>query len=94
MKKECEFSLGAVILSALILGAAASLSHFAYPLSGDSALVGLFNPVNESVWEHLKFMHALFTYNRAARNRYIMKPILRDAPQYLHGAESVQRFKF
>ena len=56
MKKECEFSLGTVILSALILGAAASLSHIAYQLSGDSALVGLFNPVNESVWEHLKFM--------------------------------------
>jgi len=56
MKKECELDLWTVILSTLVLGAVASLSHFAYSLSGDSVLVGLFNPINESVWEHLKFM--------------------------------------
>ncbi|WP_224037215.1 DUF6512 family protein [Clostridium gelidum] len=31
-----------------------SLMHFAYDLSGHSTIVGIFTPVNESIWEHLK----------------------------------------
>ena len=31
-----------------------SLMHFAYDLSDQSTLVGIFTPVNESIWEHLK----------------------------------------
>ena len=30
--------------------------HFAYELSGNNPIVGLFAPVNESVWEHLKLL--------------------------------------
>lgn len=30
--------------------------HFAYDLSGENPLVGLFTSVNESVWEHLKLL--------------------------------------
>lgn len=30
------------------------LTHFAYKLSGENTIVGIFCPVNESVWEHLK----------------------------------------
>lgn len=41
------------ILFTMILG---SLSHFFYGWSGDFSLVGLFSPVNESVWEHLKLL--------------------------------------
>lgn len=33
-----------------------SLLHFAYQWSGNNALVGLFAPVNESAWEHLKLI--------------------------------------
>ena len=33
---------------------AGSVPHFAYAWSGASPVVGLFTPVNESVWEHLK----------------------------------------
>ena len=40
----------------ILLGILASLSHFAYEISGKNPVVGLFNPVNESIWEHLKFM--------------------------------------
>ena len=32
------------------------LLHFVYEWSGDNPLVGLFSPVNESVWEHLKLL--------------------------------------
>lgn len=31
-----------------------SLAHFAYDWSGKSVIVGIFTPVNESIWEHLK----------------------------------------
>lgn len=31
-----------------------SLLHFFFEWSGKSTLIGLFSPVNESVWEHLK----------------------------------------
>lgn len=30
------------------------LTHFLYKLSGENVFVGIFCPVNESVWEHLK----------------------------------------
>ncbi len=41
------------ILFTFILGC---LLHFTYKLSGNHLLIGLFTPVNESVWEHLKLL--------------------------------------
>lgn len=38
---------------ASILG---TISHFVYEWSGNQCLVGLFFPVNESTWEHLKLI--------------------------------------
>ena len=35
---------------------AGTLAHFLYDLSGENAFVGLFVPVNESVWEHMKLL--------------------------------------
>lgn len=32
------------------------LFHFVYDLTGESSVVGLFTPVNESTWEHLKLL--------------------------------------
>ena len=37
----------------LILG---TLSHFFYEWSNDNQIIGLFSPVNESVWEHMKLV--------------------------------------
>lgn len=57
---------------AFVLTAAAGTAlHFAYPL-WPSPLVGLFAPVNESVWEHLKllfwpFLAASFALSRQAK---------------------------
>jgi hypothetical protein len=56
MKNACTFSTIRILPHTIILGIVASFSHFAYNLSGKNIIVGLFNPVNESVWEHLKFM--------------------------------------
>lgn len=54
--KNCQYNTRFIIINTIILWAFASFSHFAYDLSGNSIIVGLFNPINESVWEHLKFM--------------------------------------
>jgi len=43
------FVIGCIVT--ILLGV---LSHFAYDISGNSFLFGLFFPVNESIWEHLK----------------------------------------
>lgn len=41
------------IMFTAILG---TIWHFLYPLSSQNFLVGLFAPVNESTWEHLKLL--------------------------------------
>lgn len=41
------------IIFALVTG---TLSHFLYDWSGQNHVVGLFAPVNESVWEHMKLL--------------------------------------
>lgn len=56
MRQNCTFSIIKIIIHTLILGAIACFSHYAYELSGENIIVGMFNPVNESIWEHLKFM--------------------------------------
>ena len=44
---------GISFLTASLLG---TLSHFVYEWSDDNFFVGLFFPVNESTWEHLKLV--------------------------------------
>lgn len=56
MKNRCTFTSAEIFINTIILGIVAVFSHFAYELSGRNLIVGLLNPVNESVWEHLKFM--------------------------------------
>ncbi|MDD4773199.1 MAG: DUF6512 family protein [Eubacteriales bacterium] len=56
MRNTCAFTTIRIFIYTLMLGIVAFFSHFAYELSGMNPIVGLFNPVNESVWEHLKFM--------------------------------------
>lgn len=43
-------------IAALITLIAGTLLHFVYEFSGYSSAVGLFAPVNESTWEHLKLL--------------------------------------
>ena len=33
-----------------------TLFHFAYEWSGNNSIIGLFTPVNESTWEHMKLI--------------------------------------
>ncbi len=39
-----------------------TLLHFAYGWSGESFLVGLFTPINESTWEHMKLIFFVYYF--------------------------------
>jgi hypothetical protein len=56
MKNKCAFTILKIFGHTLTLSIVASALHFVYAFSGENLFIGLFNPVNESVWEHLKFM--------------------------------------
>ncbi|NLM63109.1 MAG: hypothetical protein GX190_02175 [Mollicutes bacterium] len=43
-----------IFISSIILLLVGSLLHFAYDFFNNNFIVGLFTPINESVWEHLK----------------------------------------
>ncbi len=56
------------ITAFFVIGLLGSLGHFFYKWSGNNQLVGMFFPVNESTWEHLKLLffptliYSLFEY--------------------------------
>lgn len=60
MKNKCAFTNIEILINTIILGIVACISHYVYDLSGNKLIIGLFNPVNESVWEHLKLMFSRF----------------------------------
>lgn len=49
-----------ILVSCIISILAGVLLHFAYDFSGKNVIVGIFTPVNESVWEHLKLLYIPF----------------------------------
>ncbi len=51
-KKLYRYTISGILFTS-ILG---SLSHFFYTWSGNNPYIGLFAPVNESVWEHMKLL--------------------------------------
>lgn len=50
------------IIGFIFVSILGTLSHFLYELLGESRLVALFCPVNESVWEHLKLLYFPFLF--------------------------------
>ena len=51
------------IIGAISTIIAGIISHFVYEWSGNNFLVGLFFPVNESIWEHMKLLFfPMFSY--------------------------------
>lgn len=51
-KKLLAYTIGGAVWVS-VLG---TLLHFAYEWSGSNRIVGLFTPVNESTWEHMKLL--------------------------------------
>lgn len=45
-----------LIAGAILVMTVGTLTHFMYAWSGYNPLVGLFTPVNESTWEHMKMV--------------------------------------
>lgn len=45
-----------LIIGAVFTIITGTLLHFVYEWSGESLFVGIFSPINESVWEHLKLL--------------------------------------
>ena len=56
MKRVYKYS----VLGFVFVSVYGTLSHFLYKLSGNSIFVGLFCPINESIWEHIKLFY--FSY--------------------------------
>ncbi len=58
--RESDASLGFVrvyhSIGILVIILSAIPLHFTYEWSGETFLVGLFTPINESIWEHLKLV--------------------------------------
>lgn len=44
------------VLGIIFVLFAGTLAHFLYDLSDNNHMIGLFTPVNESVWEHMKLL--------------------------------------
>ncbi len=72
------------ICGALFIIGFGSLLHFFYAWSGHSYFIGLFAPVNESVWEHLKlgfwpmalYAAAEFPFARKTVNNFLLAKFL------------------
>lgn len=45
-----------IITGIIFVSVLGTLLHFAYTLSGNNFIVGLFTPINESIWEHTKLL--------------------------------------
>lgn len=45
-----------VFAGIIFVSAVGTLLHFAYDWSGNNVFVGIFTPVNESIWEHTKLI--------------------------------------
>lgn len=53
MKTTLSRCITAGVLFTAIVG---TLSHFLYGWAGNNPFIGMFTPVNESVWEHIKLL--------------------------------------
>lgn len=79
-KSVKTFTIAAFIITS-ILGV---LLHFAYDFSNKNMIVGLFTPINESTWEHLKllFFPALLCM---LIGLYLIKRPVNATPLYING---------
>ena len=53
LKEKCFWSS---VTGFFVVCIAGTINHYLYGLSGRNPIIGMFTPVNESVWEHLKLL--------------------------------------
>ena len=63
-KKYKRYTITVIVSSVIALGLG-FLFHFAFEFTGKNTFIGLFTPVNESVWEHLKLIFFPFIITMA-----------------------------
>ena len=79
-----------ILLAIPILFIIGSLMHFVYEWSGESIIVGIFAPTNESIWEHLKMTfwpmliwwivgYCLFSKRRISATQWFVSCVVADA---------------
>lgn len=56
LNEEHKTTTITTIVAAVLCAGLGTLMHYVYEWSGANLFVGLFAPVNESVWEHLKLL--------------------------------------
>ena len=85
MKQLKRYAVTGIIF-VLITG---SLAHFLYDWTGNNPVVGLFTPVNESIWEHMKLlffpMLLYFVFERLMLENYPPSLSCADAMALLAG---------
>ncbi|MCD7722399.1 MAG: DUF6512 family protein [Clostridiales bacterium] len=62
------------IIGFVVVGITGTFAHFLFELTSGSVLAGLFTPVNESVWEHLKLLFFPFLFFSVAEFFILGKP--------------------
>ncbi len=65
-----------LIAGAIFVSVVGTIFHFVYEWSGNNVIVGLFAPVNESVWEHTK----LIFFPMLIYSLYIERKIKKEYP--------------
>lgn len=68
-----EFYKKYVVIGFFVVGILGTLFHFVYDWSGQLWLVGLFAPVNESTWEHMKLLFVPMLIYIMLGNLYIKR---------------------
>lgn len=81
MKKEREKLFKWSVLGFIWIIVVGSLLHFVFEWSGKAPIVGLFVPVNESVWEHLKLGYGAVVLFMIFEYRFVKE----EAPLYFLG---------
>lgn len=74
---DCMKGLKSYMIAGIIfVSILGTLFHFVYNWSGNNVFVGLFTPINESVWEHTK----LLFFPMLIYSFYLNKKIGKDCP--------------
>ncbi len=81
-KKVKKFYKRYVVIGFFVVGILGTLFHFVYGWSGQLWLVGLFVPVNESTWEHMKLLFIPMLIYIMFGNLYIKRQGLIKSKNY------------
>ena len=67
MNRKLNLYIISGIVFTIIVG---TLLHFVYEWSGSNSIVGLFSPINESVWEHMKLLYFPMLFYALIESRF------------------------